>query len=393
MKDEREIIVIGAGPAGSITAAMLARQGHDVLLLDKEKFPRDKPCGDAVTAQAIAILQEAGMQEKINSAISSGVFCPFKNMRLLSPRGHEVIIPLDKNENVSSSYISPRFYFDALIQQYAIEMGAEFRQARVAEPLIENGLARGVKICKDRTIENIRSKIIVGADGASSVVARKLRGEVRHVSKHRALALRAYIDKIELYPQEIEFYLHRNILPGYAWIFPMGKNSANIGLGMRLDHYLNRPRKLKAMLKDFLAMPDINKRLKQGWQLSNIAAWPLNFGSQKHLQYSFDGAILVGDAAGFINPLTGGGINKSLLSGQLGAGVIHKALQDGDVSLAGLKKYEETCISLLLNSLRRSYSLQKLLYYFPFMIDLIAFYWQKNNSLARTLIEKFKQAA
>ncbi len=390
MKCEREVIIVGAGPAGSITAAILARQGRDVLLLDKQDFPRDKPCGDAVTPQAMAILQEEGLKPKIESAIFRGEFYPFKSIRIISPSGHEMVFPLDRNENETNSFISPRFYFDVLIQQYAIEMGAEFRKARVEETIIENDFACGVKICKESAIKDIRSKIIVGADGVNSVIARKLRRENRHVSKHRALALRAYIDNIELYPQEIEFYLYRNILPGYAWIFPTGHNKANIGLGIRLDHYHKRSHKLKAMLKEFLAMPGINKRLKQGWQLSNMAVCPLNFGSQKHLHYSFNGAILVGDAAGFINPLTGGGIYKSLLSGQVGAEVIHKALQRGDISLTGLKEYEELCRSLLLGNLRRSYSLQKLLNYFPFMIDIIVFYWHKNNLLAKALIEKFK---
>jgi hypothetical protein len=95
---------------------------------------------------------------------------------------------------------------------------------------------------------------------------------------------------MEVYPHEVEFYLYRSILPGYAWIFPVGGDRANIGLGMRLDHYRKAGRNLKAMLEDFLAMPDINKRLKKGWVLTGVGSWPLNFGSQKHLQYVFDGA-------------------------------------------------------------------------------------------------------
>ncbi len=123
---------------------------------------------------------------------------------------------------------------------------------------------------------------------------------------HRAVALRAYIEDLELYPHEVEFYLYDKILPGYAWVFPAADNMANIGLGMRLDHFRRLKRNLKKMLQDFLEMPAIRERLKHGGVLRDVATWQLNFGSQRNLQHVYDGAVLVGDAAGFINPLTGG---------------------------------------------------------------------------------------
>lgn len=389
MTDQHEIIIVGAGPAGSITAALLARDGHDVLLLDKHQFPREKICGDAISARVIDVLQEAGMKGKVESAISRGEFNPLTHMRLVSPKGHQMIAPLQKSENGFTSYVAPRIYFDVLIQQHAIESGAEFRQVKVEGPLMDNGRVIGVKVHKNNSLGKIYARIIVGADGVNSVIAPALRQKAQHSDNHRALALRAYVEDIEVYPGQVEFYLYQSILPGYAWIFPTGTSGANIGLGMRLDHYRKSPHNLKAKLDEFLAMPDIKERLKQGGRLRDIAAWPLNFGSQSNLQYSFDGAILVGDAAGFINPLTGGGIYYSLLSGQLAAQVIHKALNRGNSSLEGLQHYEKLCNGFLLANLRRIYRLQKILLRFPFLIDFFLKHMKGNSLLARTLKSKF----
>jgi menaquinone-9 beta-reductase len=388
MKSEREVIIAGAGPAGAFTAALLAAQKHDVLLLDKEQFPREKICGDAVSADVLELLIIAGMEEKIRTAFNRGNFYPLHYMRLISPHGYQKTYPLSRSANEFSACVVPRIYFDSLIQQQAIEAGAEFHQAKVKAPLIENNRVVGVKICDAHGVsKEIRSEIVVGADGVASTLAHALRKGHQRSYTHRAIALRAYAENIELYPNEVEFFIYEGILPGYAWIFPVGENRANIGLGMRLDHYHRKPRNLKAMLDQFLKLPLVNKRLKKDFKLENIATWPLNFGSQKNLQYSFDGAMLVGDAGGFISPLTGGGIHRSLLSGQLAAEIIHDALQKGDTSLTGLKPYEIRCRNQLLKSLRQTYYLTNLLLRFPFLVDIFVNRCKKENPLTRIIIK------
>ena len=143
-------------------------------------------------------------------------------------------------------------YFDALIQQQAVESGAEFKQALVKEPLIEEGRVVGVKAQLNGDVKEVRSKVVVGADGVTSAIARAFRPkEKQHVDHHRAVALRAYIHDIEENPHEVEFYLYDEILPGYAWIFPAGENKANIGLGMRLDVFRKHNHDLKDMLQRF----------------------------------------------------------------------------------------------------------------------------------------------
>lgn len=371
-ESEHDVIVVGAGPSGSATAAALARMGHDVLLLDRSPFPRDKICGDAVSLNVIEMLNRLGMQEKVLDAEKRGEFYPLRSMRLVSPKGYEVSVPFHDGEHGESSYVAPRYYFDAVVQRQAIDSGAQFRVADVRQPVVEDGMVTGVEAQVNGDVRTFRSRVVVGADGVTSAIMRHLRPDAnKHNDGHRAVALRAYIDDLELYPHEVEFFLYDKILPGYAWVFPISDTSANIGLGMRLDHFRALKRNLKKMLQDFLSMPSLKARLKNGGQLRDIATWQLNFGSQKDLQHAYDGALLVGDAAGFINPLTGGGIHSGLVSALLAADTIDEALKHGDTSRAMLTRYEALCADKIWDGMRKAYLYQRLLEKMPWVIDLL----------------------
>ena len=393
MEKERDVIVVGAGPAGATAATILAQQGHDVLLLDRQGFPRDKICGDAIPNGVISIMSRLGMADKVQAAEERGEFNPLSQVRLVSPKGHTVDAPLKDSGDGTKSYVAPRMYLDALIQEQAVESGADFRQAQAQEPLIENGKVVGVraKVGQNGSTQSVdfRSRLVIGADGVTSVVARGLRPkEKQHVDQHRAVALRAYIEDIEEIPHTAEFYLYEEINPGYAWIFSMGNDRANIGLGMRLDQFRQTKRKLEDLLHDFLDMPDIKKRLKKGGELHDIATWQLSFGSQKGLQFAFDGAMLVGDAAGFINPITGGGIHNGMISAELAAKTAHEALTAGNMSLSQLKIYQQRCQEYLYPNLRRAYRYQEMLMRFPRLIDFLIRRGQQNSQLAQIFLSK-----
>ncbi len=380
---EREVVVVGAGPSGSAAASALAQKGHDVLLLDRQSFPRDKACGDGIPAQAIEYLYSLGMEEQIREA----EFYPVNRLLLSSPR--EMVLEADLkpgNEYGADSYIVPRINFDALVQQYAVDSGAEFCQARVKEPIVEEGKVVGVRARINGSEEDIRAKIVIGADGVTSVIARALRPD-KHEDKHRAIALRAYIEDIEELPHEVEFYLYKDILPGYAWIFPIGEGRANLGLGMRLDKFRNINSKLEEMVDIFLEMPAIKKRLKRGGELKDVAVWQLNFGSQ-NMQRAYDGALLVGDAAGLINPLTGGGIANGLQSAMLAAETVHEAIRNDDFSLEKLAIYEKNCEDAIKGNMRKSYTIQRSLLYMPVLVDILVRWGGSNSTIAKTFVSK-----
>lgn len=386
---EHEVIVVGAGPGGATTAAALARQGRDVLLIDRSAFPRDKICGDAISVGAIRILNDLGMTDKVRAAVQRGEFYSLSGMRLFSPSGHMLQAPFHHGEVDEDSYVAPRVYFDATIQQHALECGAGFVRADVQEPLLEDGRVVGVVARENGHVQAHRAQVVVGADGVTSTIMRHLRPESnQHVDLHRAVALRAYVEDIELYPHEVEFYLYDEILPGYAWIFPTAERTANVGLGMRLDIFRRHKRNLKKMLADFLAMPTIRRRLGSGSQVRDVAIWQLNFGSQPRLQHVFDGALLVGDAAGFINPLTGGGIHNALISGILAAETIDEGLRAGDVTREGLRRYEQRCDEEMWSGMRKSFLYQRILLNYPNVVDALIRVLGRHGGLTKTFVSK-----
>lgn len=386
---EHDVIVVGAGPGGATTATALAQRGHDVLLIDRHKFPRDKICGDAISLGCIQIMKDLGMADKVAAAVARGEFHRLDGMRLVGPSGHVLHSEFRRGTAGEESYVAPRIYFDAVIQQQAVESGADFRQAEVKEPLLEDGRVVGVVARENGEWKAYRSRVVVGADGVTSTIMRHLRPEAeQHVDKHRAVALRAYIEGMEIYPHEVEFFLYDEILPGYAWIFPAGDNLANIGLGMRLDRFRGLKKNLKKMLQDFLDMPAVRERLPHGHALRDVAVWQLNFGSQKHLRHAYDGALLVGDAAGFINPLTGGGIHNALISGCLAAETIDEALRAGDTTRAGLAIYEQRCDEAMWPEMRKSFIYQRVLLNYPRFVDFLIRSLGQHGGIAKSFLSK-----
>lgn len=380
---ENEVIVVGAGPGGATAAMALAQKGYDVLLLDRQSFPRDKICGDAVPATALDLLYGLGMEEKIRAAD----FYYIDKMRLVSPKGYSMDADMEDGEHLSHSAIVPREKFDVLLQQHAIDSGARFVQAHVKEPVLENGFVTGVRARVNGSEEVFHSNIVIAADGVTSAIARHIRSD-EHVDHHRAVALRAYAEDIEILPHQVEFFLYEEILPGYAWIFPTGDREANIGLGMRLDTFREKNYNLKQMLQEFTEMPEIKKRLGNGGKLRGVATWQLNFGSQKDIQRVHDGAMLIGDAAGLINPLTGGGISNAVISARLAAETVHQAYLKGDFSAETLRVYEEYCNRELWRGLRRSYYLQRVMEKTPFVVDWIVKRAQSNSEFAQIFMTK-----
>jgi geranylgeranyl reductase family protein len=379
---EREVIVVGAGPSGSATAITLAKKGHNVLLLDRADFPRDKTCGDGIPSGAIEVLYALGMEDKLRQAD----FYPVDRILLSSPNGHVLEADLKPGVTGASSYVVPRMQFDALIQQHAVDSGAEFKRAQVQDVIVEEGRVKGVRAKVEGSVEEFRSRIVVGADGVTSVVARALRKD-KHEDGHRAIALRCYTEDLEVRPHEVEFYLYNDILPGYAWIFPFSESQTNLGLGMRLDKYRGVDKSLEDMVDVFLSMPRIKERLARGGELRDMAVWQLNFGSRP-MQRAYEGAILVGDAAGLINPLTGGGIHNGLQSALLAGQIIHDGLAQNDLSLAALGRYDVDLEAKMKSSMRRSYWIQRTLIRLPVAMDFLIRWGGANSEVAKIFIDK-----
>ena len=340
---DADVIVVGAGPAGAATACGLARDGFDVLMLDRRSFPRDKPCGDGVPPGSIAILNSLGMADKIRSA----GFYPVSGIRLGSPAGRTWDASFEPKREGTQFYIAPRARLDALIQRHALASGARFLQCAVKGVLTANGRITGVRAAADGREESLTARVVVGADGATSAIARALRTGPKPPARRRSVAIRAYVNGIDTIAHRVEIYLHRRLLPGYAWVFPLGPDRANVGVVVRADRYRAVGASLERLLDEFMHSPAIAGRLRSGHQLRGAASWQLPCAATAAMRNSYDGALLVGDAASLVDPLTGEGIHNALVSARLAAAAVGEALGAGDTSHRALATYDRRCEAVL----------------------------------------------
>jgi geranylgeranyl reductase family protein len=286
--DVYDVAVVGAGPAGAAAALAARRAGARVLLLDRAEFPRDKSCGDGIAAAALDVLAGLGVPDPVAG------FPPLPALRLAAPGGAEVSRPLPR-----PAYTVPRRVFDARLVAAAVAAGAELRRHTVRD-VVE----RGDAVVVDGAVA---ARAVVGADGAGSVVRRAL-GYPGNPPGHLALAIRGYA-AVPAAPAEQLIVTSAPQWPAYAWLFPIGDGTANVGYGEVL---WGRPLS-RAHLLDRLAalLPQL-----AGAEVGDLRAHRLPLSTRRP-PAGRGRVVLAGDALSLINPLTGEGIFYAVLSGAL----------------------------------------------------------------------------
>ncbi|MET7420668.1 geranylgeranyl reductase family protein [Dactylosporangium sp. NPDC005555] len=286
--DDFDVVVVGAGPAGAAAALAARRAGASVLLLDKADFPRDKPCGDGVAPHALDVLAGLGV-----TGVEDG-FAPVPSLRLVGPAGGAVA-----RRHARPAYTIPRLTLDQRITDAAVAAGAVLRRHTVRS--LEE---RDSRVIVDGVVSG---RAVIGADGAYSLV-RKALGQPPNGPGHLALAIRGYAPVPEG-PVEQRIVTASQRWPAYAWAFPIGDGTANIGYGEVL-----RGRSIsRAHLLDRLAalLPDVDTGAATGLRAHHL---PL---STRRPVPARGRLLLAGDALSLINPFTGEGIFYAVLSGAL----------------------------------------------------------------------------
>ena len=288
-----DVIVVGSGPAGAAAAiaARWADRSASVLLLDRQEFPRDKTCGDAVLGAAFDRLAEHGVPR---AALVEG-YEPEHHLRLTSAAGSTVARPLS-----DSMTVLPRHVFDARLRDVALDRGAAAQRATV----------RGVRVSPDHVEVTtgdsvaLRAKVIIGADGVESVVRRVLPGRDR---RQLAVAIRGYEVGNDDRVSRMVFDDRRGL--AYAWRFPSDDGRANVGYGHQL-----RPGEASSRGELEAAMHRLLPGLNVEPGTMRAARLPLSTGRGPMAEGR---VLLAGDAASLVNPLTGEGIYYAIHSGLL----------------------------------------------------------------------------
>ena len=215
-----DIIIVGAGPAGSTAALFAARQGLKVLLVDKAKFPRDKVCGDAISGKSLSVLRKLSLVDKLETlpqTRANGVIFSSPNRSRVSIKFRSA-----REGETIHGYVCRRRDFDHfLFQQASREVAEVYENFQIGELLQEGHQVKGIRGRKPREEreEDFFAPLVIGADGYKSFVSRAL-NNYHHDSRHTLIAVRAYFKNVKDLTELIEIHFVKEALPGYFWIVP-----------------------------------------------------------------------------------------------------------------------------------------------------------------------------
>jgi geranylgeranyl reductase family protein len=313
--DRYDVVVAGAGPAGSVAALVLARGGARVALVDKAAFPRDKACGDLVGPRGVGLLAELGVP--VPDAGQGA------DLLVAGPSGHRSRLPAFAGRSYPGhGVVVPRVVLDDTLRAAAIEAGAEPVRARIsgADP----GPGGRLRALTGSDGRRLAADAFVGADGALSPVAR-LTGMLDPDAALWGFAIRGYV------PAEVPLPLlvlldaaPWRIYPGYGWLFPGADGQANVGIGVGLGTRRG-PASLRADLTRFCARLRRAGDLGPGADVGPVTGGWLRMGGTG-TPPAAGNVLLAGDAAGLINPLQGEGIGPAMVSARLAAECLLQAV-------------------------------------------------------------------
>lgn len=324
---ETDVLVVGSGPAGSSAAKHAALGGAKVILMDKKsEIGAPKRCAEGVSKKGLAKLGIEPNPRWITKEIDG--------VRLAAPDGTDVWLTEEEIELPEAGYILERKVFDKYMAMDAARAGAEIRIKTLATGLRREGDSIVVSTESMGKEEEIKAKIVIAADGPEGHVARwaGLKGSAK--AKEMESGVQYEMVGLEFERENvIEFYFGSCAPGGYVWIFPKGDDIANVGLAV-LPHKAEKT--AIEYLDDFVATNPTTKNA-QAVEL-NVGGDPV--GGMPKKMYD-DNILVCGDAAGQVNPLTGGGIISGMTGGMYVGQVAAKAIKDGDYSKSYLKEYDE----------------------------------------------------
>ena len=328
-----DVLVVGAGPSGSACAYWLAEAGYDVMLLERKRFPRVKTCGDGLTPRSVRQLDDMGLAPELTR------FHRYDGLRAVAfGRQLELTWP-DHPDLPTYGYVVTRRDLDQLVAERAAKAGATLRQGTEATaPVIEDGRVRGAVVANGGDAKEIRARYVIVSDGANSRFGRAL-GASRDRSLALGMALRGYYRSPRHDEPWIESHLDvrdraGQVLPGYGWIFPLGDGRVNVGVGL-----LSTSERWAAVNTTELMAAFVHTA-PPSWELTPATSCGAPTGGRLPMGLSVGprtgpGYLVVGDAAGSINPFNGEGIAYAYETGRLAAAAVGQALATDDDGALG----------------------------------------------------------
>jgi len=319
-----DVVVAGAGPAGSATALLLARAGARVLLVDRARFPREKPCSEYLSPESTRVLERLGPD--VLAAVAAAAPARLSGMKVVAPSGAAVVGRFE-----TFSFALPRTRFDTILLNAARAHGVEVREGvKVEELVYDSGAVAGLVARETRTgtREPYRARVVVGADGLRSVVARRL-GNVIRSAPYR-IAFTAHVAGVRDVSDVGEMHVGGGRL-GYVGLGPIGDDVTTVALVLPLPE----ARRGERFFEELNRFPGVRGRFDARSMVRRVmATGPFSRWSRRPVAKG-GGALLVGDAADFFDPFTGQGIYSALRGAELAAAAVLEWLATG----ASLERY------------------------------------------------------
>ena len=353
-----DVIIVGAGPAGSTAALYAHRLGLNCILLDKAIFPRDKICGDALSGKSVRLMRELDLLDGVEKLDGSEI----NRITFGSPSHSQFDVHLKGNKNndyITKGYVVPRKIFDNFLFEKADEL-TETRQGFTVNDIIyQNDKISGVKGTNIEGKEEIlNAPIIMGCDGANSIVARKL-GLYEMDMENTAVAIRCYYEGVQGLSNQIELHYVSEVKPGYFWLFPAGNGKANIGIGLSKNDAKKEDRTLRQIMDEIVQSDYFRSRFGNARPLEKPVGWNLPLGRIQRKNHG-NGFMLLGDAAGLVDPFTGEGIGNAMVAAKYAMEVALKAKNNTDYSERLFSEYDQLLWGEIGGELRTSTKLQSL---------------------------------
>ncbi|HEX5947433.1 MAG TPA: geranylgeranyl reductase family protein [Acidimicrobiales bacterium] len=308
-----DVIVVGAGPAGVAAAVTLADAGREVVVVDKARFPRDKICGDGLTAGALRLLERLGLEP---AEIPS--WQVVDDVVVRGPSGHEVTFPMPRGRGTYAA-VARRVDLDAALVERARSAGVKVLDGHACLAVEERDDEVEVDV---EGVGAVSAGFLVAADGMWSPVRKHL-GLATPGYRGEWHAFRQYFTNVgPRAASELVVWFEPDLLPGYAWSFPLPGNRANVGFGIQRGGKVARVQDMAAIWPDLLERPHIRAVLgSDATPESPHRAWPIPARIDEAV-LTGGRTLFVGDAATATDPLTGEGIGQALLTGVLAAEAI-----------------------------------------------------------------------
>ncbi|MCX5041676.1 geranylgeranyl reductase family protein [Aldersonia sp. NBC_00410] len=306
-----EVLVVGAGPAGSAAAAWAARRGYEVLLVDAAAFPRDKTCGDGLTPRAVAELDRLGLGDWVRARATN------RGLKLAG-FGHEQVIAWPGGALPSVGSAVARTELDARIREAAVDSGASAVQARAVDIERDGPRVAAVTLQTPEGVHTVACRTLVVADGVRSPIG-KLLGRTWHRDSAYGVAARAYAKTERSTEEWISSDLELRdpsgkLQPGYGWVFPLANGEVNIGVGSLATARRPADVALRPLLEQYATLRSAEWEFEGPLRAVSSALLPMGGAVSGVAGPNW---ALVGDAAACVNPLNGEGIDYGLEGGRM----------------------------------------------------------------------------